>query len=241
MHLGAFQLHTGGGLGDEFKKETGLDPSDPKNERATIDWALKNVNRTGWGPYHGARRVGVSPTMGLGGNPGYQAGVISGDGRANYFQRQGHGPFDRSEMQDVKTPFGNIAVNPQAAADFGGFYNELNEAGAPINTLGSYNKRKMRWSNQWSSHSMGTATDLDDQQYLSPQMKQWIGQNSDTWSTIKGKFNMTQPLPIKDPGHIEWTGPAARNREVVDAAQSPSKQAVDANMNATIFPSRTCQ
>ena len=34
---GAFQLYTGGGLGNDFQKETGLDPLDPKNEDATID------------------------------------------------------------------------------------------------------------------------------------------------------------------------------------------------------------
>jgi hypothetical protein len=50
---GAFQLHTGGGLGDVFKKETGLDPSDPANEQATISWALKYAAAHGWGPWHG--------------------------------------------------------------------------------------------------------------------------------------------------------------------------------------------
>jgi hypothetical protein len=65
--FGAFQLHTGGGLGDEFKKETGLDPRDPKNERAMIDYTLKNVNKTGWGPYHGAKNSGIGPRAGLDG------------------------------------------------------------------------------------------------------------------------------------------------------------------------------
>src|SRR5579864_5765859 len=46
--FGAFQLHTGGGLGDKFKKETGLDPADPKNEKATIDFALKEASKGGW-------------------------------------------------------------------------------------------------------------------------------------------------------------------------------------------------
>jgi hypothetical protein len=67
---GAFQLHTGGGLGDTFQKETGLDPRDPKNERAMIDWSLKNANKTGWGPYHGAARTGIGARAGLGGAPG---------------------------------------------------------------------------------------------------------------------------------------------------------------------------
>lgn len=62
---GAFQLHVGGGLGDIFRRETGLDPSDPKNETATIDWAIRNLRKTGWSPYHGARNVGVSNWQGI--------------------------------------------------------------------------------------------------------------------------------------------------------------------------------
>ena len=81
---GAFQLHTGGGLGDDFRKETGLDPSDPKNERATIDWALKNVHRTGWGPYHGAANNRIGSRAGLGGPYGQTAGPGTGAGAGEY-------------------------------------------------------------------------------------------------------------------------------------------------------------
>ena len=63
---GAFQLYTGGGLGNQFQKETGLDPLDPKNEAATIDWAMKNLARTGWGPYHGAAHSGIANWQGIG-------------------------------------------------------------------------------------------------------------------------------------------------------------------------------
>jgi hypothetical protein len=77
---GAFQLYTGGGLGNDFQKETGKDPLDPANERATIDYALKNVKKTGWGPYHGAKRAGIGPRAGLGGGtPGVGAGAVPGD------------------------------------------------------------------------------------------------------------------------------------------------------------------
>lgn len=62
---GAFQLYTGGGMGNDFQKETGLDPLDPKNEKATIDYALKNVPKTGWTPFHGAAKVGVGPREGI--------------------------------------------------------------------------------------------------------------------------------------------------------------------------------
>jgi hypothetical protein len=64
--FGAFQLHVGGGLGDDFKRDTGLDPSDPKNEPATIDYAMRRLSETGWTPYHGAARIGVGPREGIG-------------------------------------------------------------------------------------------------------------------------------------------------------------------------------
>lgn len=69
--FGAFQLYTGGGLGNEFQKATGLDPSDPANERATIDYALMRASQGGWEPWHGAKRVGISPWQGIGGDQPY--------------------------------------------------------------------------------------------------------------------------------------------------------------------------
>jgi hypothetical protein len=68
---GAFQLYTGGGLGNEFQKQTGLDPADPANEKATISWALQNAARTGWSPYKGAAKVGIGNRTGIGA-PGQQ-------------------------------------------------------------------------------------------------------------------------------------------------------------------------
>jgi len=65
--FGAFQLYTGGGLGNQFQKETGLDPSDPKNEKATIDYALKTAAKVGWGPWHGAKNTGIGEFEGIGG------------------------------------------------------------------------------------------------------------------------------------------------------------------------------
>ncbi len=72
---GAFQLYTGGGLGNDFQRATGLDPSDPKNEQAGIDFALKHASQHGWGAFHGAKnRYGYGPwegiTVGSGGDIG---------------------------------------------------------------------------------------------------------------------------------------------------------------------------
>lgn len=63
---GAFQLYTGGGLGNSFQRDTGLDPSDPRNELATIDYALYQASRSGWGQWHGAARVGIGNQQGIG-------------------------------------------------------------------------------------------------------------------------------------------------------------------------------
>lgn len=68
--FGAFQLHvTPGGrgraVGDQFKAATGLDPSDPANERATIAFALDDARKNGWGAYHGARNTGIPDWAGI--------------------------------------------------------------------------------------------------------------------------------------------------------------------------------
>lgn len=66
---GAFQLYTGGGLGNNFQKETGLNPLDPKNEKATIDYALKHASQNGWGSWYGAAKVGIGNQDGIGAAP----------------------------------------------------------------------------------------------------------------------------------------------------------------------------
>jgi hypothetical protein len=73
---GAFQLYTGGGLGNKFLKETGLDPLDPKNEKATIDFALREASKGGWGPWYGAAKVGVGQWDGI--NPEKTAATSAG-------------------------------------------------------------------------------------------------------------------------------------------------------------------
>jgi hypothetical protein len=82
---GAFQLYTGGGLGNEFQRDTGLDPLDPKNEDATINYAMKRVAEGGWGPWSGARKLGLTgrgagPLSVLGGGAGMAQGVAEATG-----------------------------------------------------------------------------------------------------------------------------------------------------------------
>jgi hypothetical protein len=67
--FGAMQLHVHGGMGDDFKRDTGLDPTDLKNEPQMIDYAMKRAAQEGWGAFHGAARVGIGQWAGIGGHP----------------------------------------------------------------------------------------------------------------------------------------------------------------------------
>jgi hypothetical protein len=85
--FGAFQLHvTPNGrehaVGDQFKSETGLDPSDPANERQGIDYALNWARKHGWGDFHGAANTGIGKWQGIGSTTDVQIGSITINTRA---------------------------------------------------------------------------------------------------------------------------------------------------------------
>lgn len=71
---GPFQLLEGGkggwpaGMGNDFRRQTGLDPSDPRNAFATVDFALDRAAKGGWSPWYGARNSGIGNMQGIGGN-----------------------------------------------------------------------------------------------------------------------------------------------------------------------------
>jgi hypothetical protein len=64
---GPYQLYTGGGLGNEFQQKTGLDPSDPSTWKQNIDFALDKAKEGGWGPWYGAKKVGITGMAGING------------------------------------------------------------------------------------------------------------------------------------------------------------------------------
>jgi len=81
--FGAFQLYTGGGMGNDFARDMKLNPADPANERATITYALERAAKEGWGAFHGAKNTGISPYQGIGGTRVAQAapGTVTDAGR----------------------------------------------------------------------------------------------------------------------------------------------------------------
>lgn len=71
---GPFQLHVAPpgykpGMGNDFVKDTGLDPADPANWEASTMYALKKASQGGWGPWMGAAKEKITGMMGIGGQP----------------------------------------------------------------------------------------------------------------------------------------------------------------------------
>lgn len=82
---GPFQLHVAPkgyrqGMGNDFVNATGLDPSDPKNWKQGVDFALDNAATGGWSPWMGAAKEDITGMMGInngkaiGVTPAYSAG-----------------------------------------------------------------------------------------------------------------------------------------------------------------------
>jgi len=101
--FGVPQLHMGNispkfprpGLGDEFMRETGLDPRDPRNSRAMTAWAMDHAAEKGWQPWTVARQLRAQGDTGGDSAPGL------GGGRRETAERvtpglagPGRGPMD---------------------------------------------------------------------------------------------------------------------------------------------------
>jgi hypothetical protein len=85
--FGAYQLHVtpngrGHAVGDQFRQDTGLDPSDPANERQGIDYALNWARKHGWGDFHGAANTGIGKWQGIGSTTDVQIGSVTINTRA---------------------------------------------------------------------------------------------------------------------------------------------------------------
>lgn len=72
---GPFQLYMGGGLGNNFLEQTGLDPRDPTTWQKQVDFALGHAKNNGWGSWYGARNAGIGDFQGIGGQPQGASGI----------------------------------------------------------------------------------------------------------------------------------------------------------------------
>ena len=63
---GPYQLHVGGGLGDEYQRKFGRSIHDKRYWRDQVDFALGKAREGGWGPWHGWHGPAFA---GIGGKP----------------------------------------------------------------------------------------------------------------------------------------------------------------------------
>jgi hypothetical protein len=73
--FGPFQLYKGGGLGNKFMAQTGLDPADASAGPAGIDFALDEARKSGWGAWYGAKKAGIGNFEGIGTYSGADSAV----------------------------------------------------------------------------------------------------------------------------------------------------------------------
>lgn len=141
-------------------------------------------------------------------SPNSEIPPVGDTSKAQYNRISGTGAHPSQESRNilpVETAFGKTRLHKSSAAAFQGFFDEMKNAGAPINKLGSYNVRQKRWSSGWSEHSFGNAVDIDDAVHFSPKLKKWMQDNPGKFEELKKKWGMKQGM-AHDPAHVEFGG-----------------------------------
>lgn len=69
--FGVPQLHVtpggkGNAVGDQFVRDTGLNPADPKNWKAAVDYSLDHAAKNGWNDWSVAKNLGIPQFAGIG-------------------------------------------------------------------------------------------------------------------------------------------------------------------------------
>lgn len=124
--FGPFQMLVGDGknfprgLGNELL-DKGIDPRDPRNAQAVIDYAMQHASKNGWGAWYGAAKVGVGNRDGIGGAPAVnrtppQALAYAGADPA--VDRTT--PTQRAAMPDAAPSVGGIPVYEPAPTQMAG-------------------------------------------------------------------------------------------------------------------------
>ena len=105
---GPFQLYMGGGLGNSFLKQTGMDPRDGSTWKKQVDFSLDHAKSNGWGSWYGAKRSGIGDFQGISGapqpqNPGVDPSILAAmsDPRATPEQRSALGMLLQQRMQQA--------------------------------------------------------------------------------------------------------------------------------------------
>lgn len=129
-------------------------------------------------------------------------------------------------LQRIQTGSGvGTSVSGEAAPHFQGFLDDLEAAGAPISSVGGFNRRRIAGSSRMSQHSYGNAIDINQsaRNIVTPAFAKWARENPDKLREFEHKHGLVSGASWRSPdfGHWEFGGkqaPAqlARDRDTVD-------------------------
>lgn len=151
---------------------------------------------------------------------------LSGAGRANFMT----GPLpDSSTMQWVTISNGKrFQANAQSAPHFEGFLNALVAAGAPISTIGGYNRRHIAGSAHWSQHAYGNAIDTDQlgRNRVKAPFGAWARSHPDIIRAAARKYGIISGGDWHNPdfGHWEYGGSSGYQRPALGVVPSTGPQ-----------------
>lgn len=156
------------------------------------------------------------PTFGTGGGANFMTGALPGGG----------------DLTRITTAAGAMTAYGPAAADMGGFVDDLMAAGAPIHSIGSYNKRHIAGSSRWSQHAYGTAIDIEQsaRNVVSPAFLAWANSHPSQLREAMRRRHMLSGgdwhgKSGPDFGHFEWGGPGETGYAKGSRAIPPNKDA----------------
>ena len=116
-----------------------------------------------------------------------------------------------SELQRIQTSRGvGTSVSSESAPHFQGFLDDLEESGAPISSVGGYNRRRIAGTNRWSQHAFANAIDINQlaRNKVTPAFAKWARENPDKLREIEQKHGMVSGGNWRNPdfGHWEFGG-----------------------------------
>lgn len=150
--FGPFQLFMDGGLGNKFQQEYGKSPEDPSTVYDQIDFALDEAAKGGWGPWHGAKRVGIGSRDGLAGaKPIGRSGTVE--------RRPASLPIISSERRGYKPDLSN--VKPELLDRFKALQDTFGSSIPVVSGFRDQARNQRAGGASKSRHIEGDALDLD--------------------------------------------------------------------------------
>lgn len=218
--FGPFQLHYGNvagggnatpGLGDTFTKLTGMDARNPATLAAQIDFSLDQAATGGWGPWHGAQKLGIGNFSGIGSNA-KPLGVYSPQGQnTTSTGQQSQGPQRPPGIPDwvpqsmwnmySSSPYATPRNNPGSAPipSLSGFSGSPYGAFTPPNPSAPQSSYRGIPGAQIMPYTPGSSPSI------SQSMQDWIASERNYFQTPHDPWSNMTPLSTQLPDNSQFS------------------------------------